>query len=161
MIQIKMKRLAETATLPQKAHTSDACFDLYAHIPDAIYHEWNGGTEVKAANGIKIRPGETIMVGTGVAAELPAGYYAAIYARSGLASKQGLRPANCTGVIDCSYRGEWIVALHNDGAETRIVHNGDRVAQFAVLPVLDSAIEEVDELSETDRGTGGFGSTGK
>lgn len=161
MIQIKMKRLAETAMLPRKAHTSDACFDLYAHIPDAIYHEWNGGTEVKTANGIKIRPGETIMVGTGVAAELPVGYYAVIYARSGLASKQGLHPANCTGVIDCSYRGEWIVALHNDSAETRIVHNGDRIAQFAVLPVLDSAIEEVDCLSETDRGTGGFGSTGK
>ena len=161
MIQIKMKRLAETAMLPRKAHTSDACFDLYAHIPDAIYHEWNGGTEVKTANGIKIRPGETIMVGTGVAAELPVGYYAVIYARSGLASKQGLRPANCTGVIDSSYRGEWIVALHNDSAETRIVHNGDRIAQFAVLPVLDSAIEEVDCLSETDRGTGGFGSTGK
>lgn len=87
--------------------------------------------------------------------------YAVIYARSGLASKQGLRPANCTGVIDCSYRGEWIVALHNDSAETRIVHNGDRIAQFAVLPVLDSAIEEVDGLSETDRGTGGFESTGK
>ena len=161
MIQIKMKRVADTAILPRKAHDSDACFDLYAHIPNAVFHEWNGGIEVKVSNGLKIRPGETVMIGSGITAEIPTGYYAAVYARSGLACKQGLRPANCVGVIDCSYRGEWIVALHNDSAETRIVQNGDRIAQFAVLPVLDVFVEEVTALSETDRGTGGFGSTGK
>lgn len=161
MIELKMKKLSVTATLPTKAHPTDACFDLYANVPDAVYYEWNGGVEVKESTGVKIRPGETVLVGTGISAAIPEGYYAAIYARSGLASKQGLRPANCVGVVDSPYRGEWMVALHNDSHETRIVHHGDRIAQFAVLPVFDVAIEEVTGLDETTRGAGGFGSSGK
>lgn len=160
-MEIKIKCLTHTALIPTKAHASDACFDLYLDAPDALYHEWNGGVEIKAARGIKIRPHETVMLHTGIAMETPVGYYAAIYARSGLASWQGLRPANCTGVIDAAYRGELIVPLYNDSDETRIVHHNDRIAQMAILPVLDAKLVEADELSETERGSGGFGSSGK
>ena len=159
-MEIKIKRLTPTAQIPKKNFTSDAAFDLYLDAPDAIYHEWNGGVEVKAAQGIKIRPNETVMLHTGIAMETPVGYYAAIYARSGLACKQGLRPANCVGIIDAAYRGEVMVALHNDSTETRIVHHGDRIAQMAILPVLDVKLVESDNLSETERGSGGFGSSG-
>jgi len=160
-MEIKIKRLTPTAQIPKKNFTSDAAFDLYLDAPDAIYHEWNGGVEVKAARGIKIRPNETVMLHTGIAMETPIGYYSAIYARSGLACKQGLRPANCVGIIDAAYRGELIVALHNDSNDTRIVCHGDRIAQMAILPVLDVNLVESDNLSETERGSGGFGSSGK
>ena len=160
-MEIKIKRLTHTALIPTKAHASDAAFDLYLDAPDALYHEWNGGVEVKAARGIKIRPHETVMLHTGIAMETPVGYYAAIYARSGLASKQGLRPANCVGIVDsATYRGEVLVALHNDSDETRIVHHNDRIAQIAILPVLNVKLIEADELSETERGSDGFGSSG-
>ena len=157
---IKIKKLTETAQMPKKNFASDACFDLYLDAHDALYHEWNGGVEIKAARGIKIRPHETVMLHTGIAMETPVGYYAAIYARSGLASKQGLRPANCVGIIDAEYRGEICVALHNDSDETRIVCHGDRIAQMAILPVLDVKLIEADKLSETERGSEGFGSSG-
>lgn len=161
-MEIKIKRLTPTALIPSKAHASDAAFDLYLDAPDALYHEWNGGVEVKTASGIKIRPHETVMLHTGIAIETPIGYYAAIYARSGLASKQGLRPANCVGIVDsATYRGEVMVAMHNDSNETRIVHHNDRIAQMAILPVLDVKLVEADELSGTERGSGGFGSSGK
>ena len=157
---IKIKKLTETAQMPKKNFASDAAFDLYLDAPDALYHEWNGGVEIKAARGIKIRPHETVMLHTGIAMETPVGYYAAIYARSGLASKQGLRPANCVGIIDAAYRGELIVPIYNDSDETRIVHHNDRIAQMAILPVLDVKLVESDELSETERGSDGFGSSG-
>ena len=160
-MEIKIKRLTHTALIPIKAHISDACFDLYLDAPDALYHEWNGGVEVKTASGIKIRPHETAMLHTGIAMETPVGYYAAIYARSGLASKQGLRPANCVGIVDAPFRGEVMVAMHNDSDQTRILRHGDRIAQMAILPVLDVKLVEADELSETERGSGGFGSSGK
>ena len=160
-MEIKIKRLTPTAQMPKKNFASDACFDLYLDAPDALYHEWNGGVEIKEARGIKIRPHETVMLHTGIAMETPIGYYAAIYARSGLASKQGLRPANCVGIIDAEYRGEICVALHNDSDETRIVHNNDRIAQMSILPVLDVNLVETDKLSETERGSDGFGSSGK
>ena len=159
-MEIKIKRLTPTALIPTKAHASDACFDLYLDAHDALYHEWNGGVEIKAARGIKIRPHETVMLHTGIAMETPIGYYAAIYARSGLASKQGLRPANCVGVIDAAYRGELIVPLYNDSDQTRILRHGDRIAQMAILPVLDVNLVEADKLSETERGSDGFGSSG-
>ena len=159
-MNVKIKLLSPEAKIPVKMHSSDACFDIYACEPNAVYREWNGGLEVKEANGLKIRPHETVMVHTGFATEIPIGYYAAIYARSGLSTKQGLRPANCVGVIDSQYRGEWMVALHNDSSETRIIKNGDRIAQFAILPVLDIKLEETNELSSTERGEGGFGSSG-
>ena len=92
---------------------------------------------------------------------VPDGYFAAIFARSGLAAKEGLRPSNCVGVADSDYRGEYFIALHNDTDTTKTIHKGDRIAQMVVLPYLSVTFEEVDELDETDRGAGGFGSTGK
>ena len=98
---------------------------------------------------------------TGLSFALPEGTFGAVVARSGLASKQGLRPANCLGVIDSDYRGECFVALHNDSSEERTVRHGDRVAQLVLLPFLPMEFEEVDELPATVRGEGGFGSTGR
>lgn len=158
-MEIKIKRLTPTALIPTKAHASDACFDLYLDAPDALYHEWNGGVEIKAARGIKIRPHETVMLHTGIATEIPFGYYMAIYARSGLSCKQGLRLANSVGIVDCQYRDEIKVALYNDSNETRIVHHNDRIAQCMIAPVLATNFTEVDELKDDSRG-GGFGSSG-
>ena len=158
-MEIKIKRLTPTALIPTKAHASDACFDLYLDAPDALYHEWNGGVEIKEARGIKIRPHETVMLHTGIATEIPFGYYMAIYARSGLSCKQGLRLANSVGIVDCQYRDEIKVALYNDSNETRIVHHGDRIAQCMIAPVLATNFVEVDELKDDSRG-GGFGSSG-
>ena len=99
--------------------------------------------------------------GTGLALAIPAGYFGGVFARSGLASKQGLRPANCVGVIDADYRGECTVALHNDTDAPRTVAPGDRIAQLVILPFLAAEFAEADALDETDRGAGGFGSTGR
>ena len=93
--------------------------------------------------------------------EIPDGYFGAVFARSGLASKQGLRPANCVGVCDSDYRGEYIVALHNDSQIKQIINPGDRIAQLVIMPYLAVTFTECDELSETKRAAGGFGSTGK
>ena len=111
-------------------------------------------------DSISIPVGKTIKIGTGLAIAVPNGYFGGIFARSGLSTKRGLRPANCVGVLDSSYRNEVIVPLYNDSNEVRIVKNGDRIAQLIILPVYDTNMEVVDELDETDRGMGGFGSTG-
>jgi len=92
---------------------------------------------------------------------VPNGYFGAVFARSGLASKQSLRPANCVGVCDSDYRGEYIVAIHNDGETEQIINNGDRIAQLVIMPFLPVEFIEADSLGETERGAGGFGSTGK
>ena len=144
---IPMKKLRESAVLPRRGSDFAAGYDLYA-APEG------GGS-------VAIAPHETAMIGTGLAAAIPAGYFGGIFARSGLASKQGLRPANCVGVVDADYRGEICVALHNDTDEPRTVRSGDRIAQLVILPFLAAEFEETDDLSETDRGAGGFGSTGK
>ena len=146
MLELKFKRLTDTMTIPTKAHDTDACFDLYADIPETA---------------VAIEPHTTVKIPTGFATNIPHGYWAAVFARSGLATKQGLRPANCVGVIDEPYTGEWIVALHNDTDETKIVHHGDRIAQFTLLPWFETNLVEVDKLDKTDRAAGGFGSTGK
>lgn len=156
-INVKIKRLSETAQLPTKAHDSDAAFDLYADIQDT-FKPFGSTEDVK---GIKIMPGQTVKVSSGVAMEIPEWYWGAVYARSGLATKQGLRPANCVGVIDSHYRGPIIVAIHNDSNEVQIVRHGDRIAQFMLAPVIETSFEEVNELSDSDRGEGGFGSSGK
>ena len=109
---------------------------------------------------VTIAPGETVIIHTGLAFAIPQGYVGLVYARSGLASKQGLAPANKVGVIDADYRGELMVALHNHGGETRTVQCGDRIAQMVITPYLTAAFECVDELDDTVRGVGGFGSTG-
>ena len=101
------------------------------------------------------------MLGTGIAAEIPEGYFGAIFARSGLASKRGLRPSNCVGVVDCDYRNEIMVALHNDTDEEQIVGGGERIAQLVILPYQNLEFTEVKERSQTIRGLGGFGSSGE
>jgi dUTP pyrophosphatase len=110
---------------------------------------------------LTIAPGETAFVPTGLAMELPAGYVGLIYARSGLACKRDLAPANKVGVIDSDYRGEFIVALHNHGKNPQTISHGERVAQLVITPVLNVAFLEAEELSDTQRAAGGFGSTGK
>jgi dUTP pyrophosphatase len=146
-MEIKIQKLYEDAEVPTYGSALSAGMDLYAHLGE---HEM-----------LLIKPHETIKVGTGIAVEPPVGYFGAVFARSGLATKQGLRPANCVGVCDWDYRGEYIVALHNDSEEEREVRNGDRIAQLVFLPYITGEIKVVDELSNTERGDGGFGSTGK
>jgi len=119
------------------------------------------GADLYALKGAEIRAGETVLISTGLAMELPAGYAGLIYARSGLASKRGLAPANKVGVIDADYRGEILVALHNHGQETQTVSDGERIAQLVLTPVLRMDFQEAEVLEDTGRGTGGFGSTGR
>lgn len=169
-LDLKIQRLTNTAKLPTKAHETDACFDIYADIPNETYEykeeEPNlfGGFSMfsvaKTGEGVAIQPHQTVLIPTGFATEIPHGYWGAIFARSGLASKQGLRPAQGVPVIDEPYRGQWMIPLHNDSEEIQIIHHGDRICQFMLLPCFDTELTEVDNLSETDRGEGGFGSTG-
>lgn len=109
---------------------------------------------------ISVEPRQTVMIHTGLAVEIPEGYAGLVFARSGLASKKGLAPANKVGLIDSDYRGEIMVALHNHSEETRVISDGERIAQFVIVPYLAAEYNECGELSSTDRGTGGFGSTG-
>lgn len=141
---IKVKRLTKTATIPEKGSKFSAGYDLSADINESVL----------------IRPQEIIKIPTGLAFEVPDGYFGGIYARSGLATKQGLRPANAVGVCDSDYRGEYIVALYNDSDTTRIIEPGQRIAQIVFQPYLVCELEEVDSLTDTQRGDGGFGSTG-
>ena len=143
---IQIKKLNPKALLPSSGSAKAAGYDLYA-CPD---------TET-----ITVAPLATVMVGTGLAAAIPDGYFGGIFARSGLAAKQGLRPANCVGVVDADYRGELKVALHNDTDEPRIIEAGERIAQLVVLPFLPLEFQLTDELDETERGEGGFGHTGR
>ena len=145
-MQIRIKKLRDGARLPHRGSEFAAGYDLYA-APES-------------GEPVTIAPHTTAMIGTGLAVAIPAGYFGGVFARSGLAAKQGLRPANCVGVIDADYRGECTVALHNDTDEPRIVAPGDRIAQLVVLPFLAAEFEETDALTETARGAGGFGSTG-
>ncbi len=144
-MKVLIKKLTETAKLPYRGSESAAGYDLFADITEDII----------------IKPHETVMIHTGLACAIPEGYFGGIYARSGLASKEGLRPANCTGVVDSDYRGELMVALHNDSQEERSVVCGEKIAQMIIQPYLAAVFEETEELDETTRGTGGFGSTGK
>lgn len=123
----------------------------------------SAGYDLSAAidTSVLIPPHQTIKIPTGIAIELPHNTFGGIYARSGIATREGLRPANCTGVIDRDYRGEIIVALHNDSDTHRIVEPGERIAQIIVQPYIRAKYNEVNKLSDTDRGAGGFGSTGK
>ena len=146
-MEIKIQKLYEDAEIPTYGSALSAGMDLYAHLGE---HET-----------LLIKPHETIKVCTGIAVEPPVGYFGAVFARSGLATKQGLRPANCVGICDWDYRGEYIVALHNDSEEEKEIRNGDRIAQLVFLPYITGEIKVVDELSNTERGDGGFGSTGK
>lgn len=145
MINIHIKKLDEKAVIPTRGSEYAAGYDLYACIDEDV----------------TIPPHSTVKIGTGLSIALPNGYFGAIFARSGLATKSGLRPANCVGVADSDYRGEYIVALHNDSDESRTVSCNDRIAQLVVMPFLAVDFIEADDLDVTDRGAGGFGSTGK
>ena len=129
--------------------------------------EYAAGLDLYATADYTIYAGEAVKVSTGIAAEIPPGYFGAVYARSGLATKEGLRPANCVGVIDADYRGEIIVAIHNDSLPIgyypteKTIHKGDRIAQLVIQPCMPVVLQEVEELTDTPRGEGGFGSTGK
>ncbi len=147
-MKIKAKRLSDTAKLPTKAHPTDACFDIYADVRSMYF------------DTVVIAPHSTVKIPTGFATNIPHGYWAAVFARSGLATKQGLRPANCVAVIDEQYTGEWLVPLYNDSDTPRIVSQGDRIAQFTLLNYYDIEIIEVDKLDSTERGSNGFGSSG-
>ena len=158
MLELKIKRLTETAAIPTKAHPRDACFDLYADIGYTTARYVDGIRTVP--DSITIRPHETVKIHTGIATSIPQGYWGAVFARSGIATKQGLRPAQGVPVVDEPYTGEWLIPLHNDTEEDKIVHHGDRIAQFMLLPWYETVISEVDKLEETDRGANGFGSSG-
>ena len=146
---MRIKKLHPEAVLPTQGSTAAAGYDLYS------------------VDTFCIEPGETRLVHTGLAIEIPEGFWGGIYARSGLATKKGLRPANCVGVIDSDYRGEIMVALHNDSSSIQHIDAGDRIAQLVfhqqwiIGPDEEGTIwQVVDDLSDTDRGEGGFGSTG-
>ena len=145
MQKVGVKKVRAGAKLPVYGSAEAAGADLFACLQEPV----------------TVRPGETVWIPTGIAMEIPAGYAGFIYARSGMACKRGLAPANKVGVVDSDYRGEFIVVLHNHGSETQTVENGERIAQVVLAPVLRAEFEETDSMSDTLRGTGGFGSTGK
>lgn len=152
-MEVKVKLLSKTAQLPTRGSAYAAGYDLRADVMSMS----NGGTPIK---NIRIPRGATVVIPTGIAMEIPSGYFGAIYPRSGLATKQGLRLANCTAVIDEDYRGEVKVALFNDSDSDRIIEHGDRIAQMVIQPYLSVEWTLADELEDTERGSGGFGSTG-
>lgn len=143
---MKIKRLNESAIIPTRGSDYSAGYDLYACLDAA---------------SVIIPAHTTLLVDTGWAMEISRGYFGAIFARSGIATKRGLRPANCVGVIDSDYRGPVKVALHNDSNEPQTITNGERIAQLVIMNYSVVSFEEVDELEDTERGTGGFGSTDK
>ena len=142
--KVKIKKLREDAIIPTYGTEFAAGADLYAAIDDVI----------------TLEPGETKLIKTGVSIEVPTGYAGLIYARSGLASKKGLAPANKVGVVDSDYRGEIMVALHNHSKEKREIEPKERIAQFVITPYLKAEFEEGQVLENTSRGSNGFGSTG-
>ena len=145
MNAVRVKFLKEGAKLPTYGSAQAAGADLYACLEQPV----------------TIAPGETVFVSTGIALEVPVGCAGLIYARSGMACKRGLAPANKVGVVDSDYRGEIMVALHNHGSISQTVEHGERIAQFVITPVLTPAYEIAEDLSDTLRNQGGFGSTGK
>ncbi len=144
-MNVKVKKLHPNAVLPTYGSAEAAGADLYACLEEAV----------------TIGPGETCFVPTGIALEVPKGCAGLVYARSSMGAKRGLAPANKVGVIDSDYRGEIKVVLHNHSKLAQTVEPGERVAQFIITPVLTPVYEEAEELSDTSRGAGGFGSTGK
>lgn len=145
MEPIQVKKLKPNAVIPTYGSAEAAGADLYACLDDDV----------------TIQPGETAFIPTGLSMEIPRGTAGLVYARSGLACKRGLAPANKVGVVDSDYRGEFMVALHNHGTQPQTVAHGERIAQLLITPVYTPGFVETDSLSDTSRGSGGFGSTGK
>ena len=145
MEPIRVKKLKENAIMPTYGSVEAAGADLYACLSEPV----------------TIQPGESVFVPTGLAMELPNGYAGLIYARSGLACKRGLAPANKVGVVDSDYRGEFMIVLHNHGKTAQTIEHGERIAQLVITPVFTPGFVETEELTDTERSGGGFGSTGK
>lgn len=145
MEPIRVKKLKEIAIMPTYGSEEAAGADLYACLTEPV----------------TIYPGESVFVPTGLAMELPQGFAGLIYARSGLACKRGLAPANKVGVVDSDYRGEFMIVLHNHGTEPQTIAHGERIAQLVITPVFTPGFVEMADLSDTKRSGGGFGSTGK
>ncbi len=144
-IDVKFKKLSSTAITPKYSSEFAAGADLYADSKEDIV----------------VKSGETVLVGSGIATQIPDGYVGLVFARSGLATKRGLAPANKVGVIDSDYRGEIKVSLHNHSSVDQIIEKNERIAQLVIVPYYQATFIETKELDETDRGTGGFGSTGR
>ena len=142
-MRIKIKKITDTAILPSRGSDFAAGYDLSADISDDI----------------TISSGETVLIGTGVSMAIPDGYFGAVYARSGLSTREGLRPANCTGVIDSDYRGEIKVPVYNDSSEVRTINPQQKIAQIIISPYESAEFELTDSLDDTKRGEDGFGST--
>ena len=146
MDTLKVKRLRESATLPCRATRGSAGYDLFADLEKPL----------------TLRPGDIVKIPTGIAIALPdETVVALVYARSGLASKFGIAPINCVGVVDSDYRGELLVPLTNHGREDYTIENGERIAQLLLNPIFTPTLTEVEELDDTERGEGGFGSTSR
>lgn len=145
-IKVKFVKVREGAKVPERGSKFAAGYDLSACIPDL--------------ERVIIHPGETVKIPSGLAVKIPDGYFGGIYARSGLSTKQGLRPATAVSVIDSDYVGEIFIPLHNDSNEIRVIEHGQRIAQLVIQPYLNVEFEEVNKLEETERGDGGFGSSG-
>ncbi len=144
-MEIKIKKLRADAVIPKRGTEAAAGADLYACFD---------------GEAVTVEPGETVLVGTGIASEIPDGYAGLIMARSGLATKRDLAPANKVGLVDSDYRGEIKVALHNHGTQPQTVAYRERIAQYVIVPYIKAEYTEAEELSDTERGDGGFGSTG-
>lgn len=145
-LELNVKKLYEDAILPKKGTKESAGYDIYAYLD---------------SDKVSINPGETLMIHTGICYKIPDGYFAGIYARSGIASKRNLRPANCVGVIDSDYRGELMIPIYNDSDKVQIIENKERIAQMIVQPYLNLNINVIDEFDDdSERSLDGFGSTG-
>jgi len=145
MEAIRVKRIKDNAIMPTYGSAEAAGADLYACLSEPV----------------SIQPGESVFIPTGLAMEIPNGYAGLIYARSGLACKRGLAPANKVGVVDSDYRGEFMIVLHNHGSVPQTIDHGERIAQLVITPVFTPGFTEVEDLTDTERSGGGFGSTGK
>lgn len=144
-MNVKIKRLNKLAKIPTRGTAESAGYDLYAATD----------------KDIQIPPHSNVKIGTGIAMSIPNGFFGGIFARSGVATKRNMRPSNCVGIVDSDYTGEIIVSIHNDSTETKTIQRGERIAQLVIVPYLSVIFDEVNELDETDRGDGGFGSTGE
>lgn len=143
-INVKIKKLNDKTKIPTRGSSSAAGYDIYANIDEPII----------------IEPGKNVKIPTGFATEMPEDTFGAIFPRSGLATKKGLRLSNSVAVIDADYRGEWIISIYNDSNEIQTIEPGERIAQLILMNYLPISFEEVENLNNTDRGSGGFGSTG-
>ena len=145
MADVKIKKLNPNAMLPERGSTEAAGYDVFACIDETIM----------------VLPHSTVKIPTGLAFSIPKEHFLGVFARSGLATKEGLRPSNCVGIVDSDYRGDVIVALHNDSDEIRYIEPNEKIAQLILIPYVAWDIKEVNELDETKRGGNGFGSTGR